>query len=282
LILMGKERGFLLYDDVNDLLPEGICSPDELDSIFALLGSAGIDVIDSEQIFQDEGKGGDRHREGAGEVKFDFGALALDKTNDSVRMYLREMGTAPLLSRQGEVEIAKRIEHGQKIVLKAISRSPLVVRELLAIGDQLKRDQIRIRDVVAFNDEELTEDRLDERKLEVVEVIDSIGKHERAANRVRNKLARCGKGSRLHKRTLSILALYRIPIARKVRSLELNDAQHERLVGVIQDTVDEVLAIERDIHKLHRSLDRLEDSRRKPLVRCSSSSVHWRQSRRES
>jgi RNA polymerase primary sigma factor len=258
---MGKERGFLLYDDVNDLLPEGICSSDELDSIFALLGSAGIEVIDSEQMFQDEGKRGDRHREGAGEVKFDFGSLALDKTNDPVRMYLREMGAAPLLSRQGEVEIAKRIEHGQKIVLKAISRSPLVVRELLAIGDQLKKDQIRIHDVVAFNGEDLTEDRLDERKLEVVEVIDSIGKHERAANRVRNKLARCRKGSRLYKKNLSMLALYRIPIARKVRSLELNHVQHERLVWVIKDTVDEVLAIERDIHKLHKRLNCLEDSR---------------------
>ena len=143
LILMGKERGYLLYDEVNDLLPEGICSSDELDSIFSLFGSAGIEVIDTEQKFQDDGKREDKRDEDAGEEsEFDFGALNLDKTNDPVRMYLREMGTVPLLSREGEVEIAKRIEHGQKVILKALSRSPLVVQEILDIGDQLKKKQI--------------------------------------------------------------------------------------------------------------------------------------------
>ncbi len=130
----------MLYDEVNDLLPEGICSSDELDSIFSLFGSAGIEVIDSEQKFQDEGKKDDKRERTRREGEFDFGAITLDKTNDPVRMYLREMGTVPLLSREGEVEIAKRIEHGQKVVLKALSRSPLVVREILNIGDQLKKN----------------------------------------------------------------------------------------------------------------------------------------------
>jgi len=179
LIHMGKERGYLLYDEVNDLLPEGICSSDELDSIFSLFGSAGIEVIDSEQKFQDEGKKDDKRGDDAGEEsEFDFGAMSLDKTNDPVRMYLREMGTVPLLSREGEVEIAKRIEHGQKIVLKALSRSPLVVREILAIGDKLKKEQFSIKDIVTFNDDELTEERLEEKKEAVLDVIESIRKHE--------------------------------------------------------------------------------------------------------
>ncbi len=198
LILMGKERGYLLYDEVNDILPEGICSSDELDSIFSLFGSAGIEVIDSEQKFQDEGKKDDKRGEDAGEEgEFDLAAISLDKTNDPVRMYLREMGTVPLLSREGEVEIAKRIEHGQKVVLKAISRSPLVVRELLIIGDKLKKSLIPIRDIVALNDDELTDVRLEEKKAAVVEVIESIRRHERAANRIRLKLDRCRRGSRL-------------------------------------------------------------------------------------
>src|SRR5439155_1568839 len=101
---MGKERGYLLYDEVNDLLPEGICSSDELDSIFSLFGSAGIEVIDSEQKFQDEGKKDDKRGEDAGEEgEFDLAAISLDKTNDPVRMYLREMGTVHLLSSEGEV-----------------------------------------------------------------------------------------------------------------------------------------------------------------------------------
>ena len=265
LILMGKERGYLLYDEVNDLLPEGICSSDELDSIFSLFGSAGIEVIDTEQKFQDDGKRDDKREEGAGEEsEFDFGALNLDKTNDPVRLYLREMGTVPLLSREGEVEIAKRVEHGQRVILKALSRSPLVVREILNIGDQLKKKQISIRDLVSFNEDEVTDERLEERTTGVLEVIESIRKHERSAHKIRIKLSRCRKGSRLYKKHLSMLARYRIPIAWKVRALELSNLQHDRLVGVIKETVDKVVALEREIHKLKKSLEtprRVEDSK---------------------
>jgi RNA polymerase primary sigma factor len=266
LILMGKERGYLLYDEVNDLLPEGICSSDELDSIFSLFGSAGIEVIDTEQKFQDDGKRDDKRGEGSGEEgEFDFGNLTLDKTNDPVRLYLREMGTVPLLSREGEVEIAKRVEHGQRVILKALSRSPLVVREILSIGEQLKKGQISIRDVVAFNDDEITDDRLVEKEKAVLEVIESIRKHERAAHRIRLKLSRCRKGSRIYKKHLSMLARYRIPIAWKVRALELSNAQHEKLVGAIKETVDKVVSHEREISKHKRSLEtprRLEDAKR--------------------
>jgi len=251
LILMGKERGYLLYDEVNDLLPEGICSSDELDSIFSLFGSAGIEVIDSEQKFQDDAKKAEKRGDG----DFDFGSIALDKTNDPVRMYLREMGTVPLLSREGEVEIAKRIEHGQKVVLKALSRSPLVVRELLYIADQLKKGLIAVRDVVTFNDDELTEESLAAKQEEVLAVLDSIRKHERSANRIRAKLNRCRRGSRIYKKHLSMLARYRIPIAWEVRALELTNYQHDRLVEAIKNTVDEVLAMEREVKRLNRSLE---------------------------
>ena len=262
---MGKERGYLLYDEVNDLLPEGICSSDELDSIFSLFGSAGIEVIDSEQKFQDDAKKDEKRGEDIGEDgDFDLTTLTLDKTNDPVRMYLREMGTVPLLSREGEVEIAKRIEHGQKIVLKALSRSPLVVREIMGIGDKLRKDLLSVREVVTLNDEELTEERLEEKKQEVLEVIDSIRRHERSANRMRAKLARCRKGTRQYRKYLSLLARYRIPIAWKVRALELSPMQHDRLVAIIKDTVDQVVAMEHTAHRLSRSLEtprRLEDAK---------------------
>jgi len=262
---MGKERGYLLYDEVNDLLPEGICSSDELDSIFALFGSAGIEVIDTEQKFQDDGKRGDKRDGSSGDDnEFDFSALNLDKTNDPVRLYLREMGTVPLLSREGEVEIAKRVEHGQRVILKALSRSPLIVREILNVGDQLKKQQISIRDIVTFNEDEITDEILEARSVAVLQVIDSIRKHERSAHRIRLKLGRCRKGSRLYKKHLSMLARYRIPIAWKVRALELNNIQHERLVGTIKETVDKVLASEREVNKLKKSLEtprRLEDAK---------------------
>jgi len=265
LMLMGKERGYLLYDEVNDLLPEGICSSDELDSIFSLFGSAGIEVIDSEQKYLEDGKKDEkRGEEAAEEGEMELGAISLDKTNDPVRMYLREMGTVPLLSREGEVVIAKRIEHGQKIVLKALSRSPLVVRELLQIADQLKKDVVSVRDVVNLNDDELTEDRIEEKRAAVLAALDTVRKHERLANRTRARLRRCRKGSKLYKKNLSMLARYRIPIAWQVRELDLTSMLHDRLIGVIKETVDRIMALEYELGKLKRSLEtprRLEDAK---------------------
>jgi RNA polymerase primary sigma factor len=256
LILMGKERGYLLYDEVNDLLPEGICSSDELDSIFSLFGSAGIEVIETEQKFQDDSKRDEKREEGSGEEsEFDFGALNLDKTNDPVRLYLREMGTVPLLSREGEVEIAKRVEHGQRVIMKALSRSPLVVREILTIGDQLKKKQISVRDVVSYNEDDITDEKLEEKANAVLDVIESIRKHDRSAHKIRLKLTHCRKSSRLYKKHLSMLARYRIPMAWKIRSLELSNLQHDRLVGAIKETVDKIVAYERELHKLKKHLE---------------------------
>ena len=115
LINIGKEKGYLLYDEVNELLPADITSPDELDELLSIFGSAGIEVIDSDQKYlRDDVKPIDRTSEGAEELELDLTPGALDKTNDPVRMYLREMGTVPLLTREGEVEIAKRIEMRKK------------------------------------------------------------------------------------------------------------------------------------------------------------------------
>jgi hypothetical protein len=123
LIAIGKEKGYLLYEEVNEMLPADITSSDELDDLFSTFGNAGIEVVDSEKTYREE-KLLDRTGEGAEEIELDLTPGALDKTNDPVRMYLREMGTVPLLTREGEVEIAKRIERGKLAVIKSISRTP--------------------------------------------------------------------------------------------------------------------------------------------------------------
>ena len=134
LISIGKEKGYLLYDEVNELLPADITSSDELDDLFSTFGSAGIEVVDSEKTYREE-KLLDRTGEGAEEIELDLTPGALDKTNDPVRMYLREMGTVPLLTREGEVEIAKRIERGKLAVIKSISRTPTIARTIMQMGD---------------------------------------------------------------------------------------------------------------------------------------------------
>src|SRR5919201_3545344 len=177
LINIGKEKGYLLYDEVNELLPSEITSSDELDDLFNTFGSAGIEVIDSDQKYlRDDVKPIDRTQEGAEEVELDLTPGALDKTNDPVRMYLREMGTVPLLTREGEVEIAKRIERGKLAVIKSISRTPTVARAIMTMGDQLKNDERSVRELVIFQDEEITDDKIEERKRQVLRQVESVRK----------------------------------------------------------------------------------------------------------
>jgi RNA polymerase primary sigma factor len=265
LIIMGKQRGYLLYDEINDSLPESICSSDELDSIFSLFGAAGIEVIDPEQEYQGDGTKDAEENEDTGKGEnFTSSPFSMDKTIDPARLYFREMAPLQLLSREGEIKIAKRIEHGQKVILKALSRSPLVVREILNIGDQLKNKHISIRDVVSFSDDELTDEFLEKKKDSVLGIIESIRKHEQAAHRIDLKISRCHKRSRLYKKHLSMLARYRIPVAWKVRDLELKYTHHERLIGIIKDVVFKAVAHEQEIHKLAGRLKtarQLEDTK---------------------
>src|SRR3954449_11724577 len=167
LISIGKEKGYLLYDEVNELLPAEITSSDELDDLFNTFGSAGIEVVDSEKTYLQE-KQFDRTAEGSEEMELDLTPGALDKTNDPVRMYLREMGTVPLLTREGEVEIARRIERGKLAVIKSISRTPTVAKNIIEFGDNLHAGERTIRELVIFNDEEITEDKIEDRKKQVM------------------------------------------------------------------------------------------------------------------
>ena len=136
LITLGKEKGYLLYDEVNEMLPSEITSSEDLDDLFNAFGSAGIEVVDSDKAYRADK---DFDRDGSEDgPELDLTPGALDKTNDPVRMYLREMGTVPLLTREGEVEIARRIERGKLAVIKSISRTPTVAKMIIAMGDQLK------------------------------------------------------------------------------------------------------------------------------------------------
>src|SRR5438876_3535806 len=195
LINLGKEKGYLLYDEVNELLPSEITSSDELDDLFNTFGSAGIEVIDSDQKYLRDDKVIDRTAEGAEELELDLTPGALDKTNDPVRMYLREMGTVPLLTREGEVEIARRIERGKLAVIKSISRTPLVARKVSQLGDALHSGERTIRELVIFNDEEITDERIAERSRQVQKQIDAVRKANFTAEKLQEKLNETPKGA---------------------------------------------------------------------------------------
>src|SRR5947199_8359423 len=174
LIDTGKEKGYLTYDEANELITHDVHSPEDLDDLLNTIGTQGIDVIDSGTKPPSERE---PDVEAGEEVELDLTPGQLEKTNDPVRMYLREMGTVPLLTREGEVEIAKRIERGQMRVLKAISRSPIVIREILALGEDLRRGVRSIKEIVPFDEEELTEEILQNRVKDITGKIDNVNKH---------------------------------------------------------------------------------------------------------
>jgi len=251
LINLGKEKGYLLYDEVSDVLPDDINSSKDLDSIFYLFGDAGIEVIDSEQQLEAV-KRKSRSKSTGEDDQPGPAAETLEKTNDPVRMYLREMGTVPLLTRQGEVEIAKRIEKGQKSVIKALSRSPVVVGEISKYGEKLRENGLSLKHLVQVSDEDSADGVLEKRRKSVLKRIDEITVLEAEAAKVRKQLAKSKKESKKYKRLLSQLARYRIPMARIVRDLELVSQVHQELVTGIKRAVDHIVTLERESKKLKK------------------------------
>src|SRR5207248_6131727 len=171
-------------------LPGDINSPDDLDDLLTTIGTQGIDVLEGPKMpGADLDKKFDVDLEAGEDVELDLTPGALEKTNDPVRMYLREMGTVPLLTREGEVEIAKRIERGQNRVLKAISRSPIVIREVVALGEDLKRGVRNIKEVVIFDEEEVTDEIIQKRIKDTTGRIDNLNKHYKRAIQLTERLA---------------------------------------------------------------------------------------------
>ena len=138
----GKQKGYLLYDDNGEVQPsEAATALDDVDDLLTTFGGAGMEVIEGGTKLGEDKLDFDKKLDETGEeLELDLTPGSLDKTNDPVRMYLREMGTVPLLTREGEVEIAKRIERGQNNVLKAMFRCPIVIREVQKLGEELKSE----------------------------------------------------------------------------------------------------------------------------------------------
>ena len=170
LINLGKQKGYLLYDEVNDLLPSDVHSPEELEDVLSMFDSEGIAVLESPGAKLGIEKEDDLKPDDE-ESDVELAPGVLDKTNDPVRMYLREMGTVPLLTREGEVEIAKRIERGQIQVLKALSRSPIIIQEMFQVRQDLEAGERSTKEVVVFQEDELTEEKVAEQKREVIATV---------------------------------------------------------------------------------------------------------------
>jgi RNA polymerase primary sigma factor len=266
LVDAGKEKGYLTYDQVNDLIPHDVHSPEDLDDLLTTIGTQGIDVLESPKLpsaaldkkFEDIEEGED--------VELDLTPGALEKTNDPVRMYLREMGTVPLLTREGEVEIAKRIERGQIRVLKALSRSPIVIRELLAMGEDLKKGVRSIKEVVTFDEEEITDEILQNRLNEFTGKIDAMAKLYKKVDVLLEKYNNVSQKKRPkdHRRARKNLARGIVAVSIAVRNLGFTNSERKRLIDRLNKTVDGMRSLDRQAQNLERKADatRSEDQKK--------------------
>ena len=267
LIAIGKERGYLLYDEVNDSLPAEVHSSEEIDDLLTTFERNGIEIYEDQasakaaravEISSNPGE-----REGAeksdgheGESDLDLTPGSLEKTNDPVRMYLREMGTVPLLTREGEVTIAKRIERGQLVVMKSVTRSPIVIKELIAVGDDLRKGGRSIKEIVIFDDEELTEEKIANKTKQTLKHIEKIAKLYDTGLKQAAKLDKTPKAKK--KQWVSAkwdVARTRIEISLAVRAIEFNPFEKKRLVDKMRGTVERLQSLEREAGRLERRAD---------------------------
>ena len=270
LIIIGKEKGYLLYDEVNEALPADLSSSDELEDLFGVLGAAGIEVVDSEQKYREDkllGRRGDDSEE-------TVSAVTVDKTNDPVRMYLREMGTVPLLTREGEVAIAKRIERGKLAVIKAISRTPTVSRLIIRLGEQLRSGERTIRELVVFKDEELTDNRIADRGRQILRQIDAVRTKRTEVDKKDAKLAAISKRERRKYRRYWWQAMRtQVELSELIRRIEFTEPVTGNLIDVIKDAVERVERVQREIELLDRQAKgktrrgRLKEEERRRLTR---------------
>jgi RNA polymerase primary sigma factor len=257
LLQLGGDKKFLSYDDLNRELPENVVSPDDIEDVLQKLDASNIHVADSdERLIEQAAAIATDDEDGDGEdLELDLSAGALEKTNDPVRLYLREMGVVPLLTREGEVAIAKRIERGQIKTQKSIARSPIAVGELLKIGDELAAHTINIREVVNFSEQaELAgeEDKAEEYREWTIDGIENIRKlfknalKEWVKLRTEQKVTR-GKKTKKLLRLRRKVARLRIEIADEIGRLNMTERSRQRLINSIRNVQKEVRSAEREV-----------------------------------
>jgi RNA polymerase primary sigma factor len=265
LLQLGGDKKFLSYDDLNRELPENVVSPDDIEDVLQKLDASNIHVADSdERLIEQAAAIATDDDESDEDLELDLSAGALEKTNDPVRLYLREMGVVPLLTREGEVAIAKRIERGQIKTQKAIARSPIAVGELIRIGEELRALNLNIREVVTFSEQaELAgeEDKADEYRVWTVDGIENINKlfknalKEWAKLRTETKITR-GKKTRKLLRLRRKVARLRLEIADEIGRLNLTERSRQRLINAIRNVQKEVRSAERELSTYTERLTR--------------------------
>jgi RNA polymerase primary sigma factor len=253
------------FVSLSEELTDDAVSIEDIDEVLQTLERATSVETETEEPLIEEPSSSTESDEALNEeVELDLSAGEMDKTSDPIRVYMREMGVVPLLTREQEVSIAKRIERGQKRAEKAIARSPIAVVELFKIGDELAAGSLNIRDVVAFTDQMETEeheDRSEEYLQWTIEGLQNIkqlykrGLKELERYLEEHKVSR-GKRSKKLLRLKRKLARTRLEIAQEIRGLHLKEAARQRLIAAIGTVYKEVRLLEKEADGLNEKLRR--------------------------
>ena len=250
-----NEKGHRTYNEVRALIPHDAHSEEDLDDLLTTIGTRGIEVL----------KGQPQLLSSALQENFDEEAKidgleltpgTLEKTDDPLRIYLREMGIVPLLTREAEVDIAKRIERGQRSALKALSRSPLAIRQILILGEDLKRDIRSITEVAVFDEEELTEETLQSCVADITDRIDELQKHYRRANQLAGRLPTivAKQNAREYHHCRFSLGREMVCISLIVRNLGLTNCERQRLIDRVNRTVAIMSSLDRQVSNLEKKI----------------------------
>lgn len=264
LLEVGKEKDYLTYDDINRLLPPEVNSADDIEAIFDVLNSEGIHIGDGDDKFGDLSDLDKKEGLEDEDIELDLSPGLLDKTNDPVRMYLREMAIVPLLTRDGEVAIAKRIERGQLRAKKSLARSPIVVEEFLEVGKELKEGILSVREVVTFSDAEgLTEDKIEEYLAHVLGAFYEIQKLQQKRLKLVDKIKADTKRNAKPNKNRTNLARLRIEISQLLRLIDFTPQIHDRFVSQIRSHVNKLRFAKDELQQARQTLDspQLRDER---------------------
>jgi RNA polymerase primary sigma factor len=257
LVQLGKEKGYVLYDEVNEVLPGESPGGADLEDVLAGLDGAGIEILEEPKDFEK------KLEEGEELLDLELPAGLGEKVNDPVRMYLREMGTVPLLTREGEVEIARRIERGQNTVLKSLSRAPLVIQEIIAMGEDLDKDTLSARDFIQISDPLMTDELVEEKRHELSRCLQEIERQYRRVLQCRQKLQAIPRGMKpkQYRHQLWELGRLLVRISRQVRTIKFQSPVIRHLIECLQAAVKELKPLEKEIARVQKKLETWPDGR---------------------
>ena len=252
LVEKGKERGYVAYEDLSDALPVDLGNGTELGNLLAGLDGSGIEILEDPKLEFDQ-----KLEEAEDLLDLDLGPAAGEKVNDPVRTYLREMGTVPLLSREGETEIARRIERGQNTVMKALSRSPLAIQEILDLAEEVRRGAIAARDVVVLADPLMIDEATEECGQEFVAMAEDAARHFRKFQQLRQKLNAIPRGlkPKQHAHLLWETHRARVRVSRRIRTVRFQGSILRHFAAHIRAAVEELTPVEREMARVQRRIE---------------------------